>query len=630
MFRTDLFALMHPDSRETFRSATKRALASDQARCTVQVANSEMWINCIIRNIGERDIAGTLACYVRDYTAEHELEMAEQAAHQEGGGIHDQQTGLLTYHSLETLIGGRLGRDGGTLALVDIDGYDTLQDVAKRQAVEHVAAMLHAGLPRDSLLARCGEGLFAAFLPGATDRVEVRAKGCEAIDALRSAPITGGEKITCSMGLSSIGASSQVRLGIMYRRALRALTIAKVNGGDAFLLYDTVRDEVKSGIEVFGVQLRHAPDGELLPQKALEGADLFNVISRDFKDRPPRVEVKGARTVRDTVFGALRYRSMAEVPGILSFDYDIAQDCIHLESVDENEAIYHRTLERFAQRLFEYSDFIASESLARLSTLLADLEYLPVSGNVDLKCKLVADEDFRWYRFSFTSLRDDKSFVIRGLGYGEDIDLSRESGRWWKDRAMHDGLTGLLNREGLEDAVDHMLVKQPGGMMFMVDIDDFKVINDRLGHLSGDAVLCELADTLLATFRDNDAVGRFGSDEMVAFISNINSRELAAKRAEALVSMAHDIVAGSYGSISVSVGVGLLDGKASFYDFLELADHALHAAKAAGKDGFCIAGMQERAAYVHSMVSSEHGGRSERGRERMQVEARYNRERAEQ
>ncbi len=634
LFKSNFLGGIDAKGRDAFRRAAAATDKAGHARCTVRVPSIGKWLECTMRSIASEEASGVYACYVRDATEESELALTglDKPDAELGEVMRDELTGLLTYHSLDALISGELGRNGGTLALADIDGYDFFVaehgESAALELVDHVAYELRMCLPADTLLARCGEGLFAAFLPSAHGTVEARTNACTIVDALRTGRSRNGYKATCSIGLAFVTQGSAIDTAIMYRRALRALTIAKINGGDGFLLYNTVRSEVENPIEVFGVSLRHAPDGELLTPKALEGSDLFEIISRDFEEYHTwNLPAQSGRKVRDTVFSALRYRSMAEMPGILSFDYNPLDDVIFLESVGHDGTVNQRVLGDFSHSLFDYTGKLAEESMARLSSLLADLEYMPSVGNVDLKCRFDTDEDFRWYRFSFTSLRDDQSFVIRGLGYGEDIDLSRESSMWWKDRAMHDGLTGLLNREGLEDAISTKLARNQGGIMFMVDVDDFKTINDQHGHLSGDSVLCEVADTLLATFREHDVVGRYGADEMIAFISGFTARELAHARGQVLVDMAHDIFIGSSDSITVSVGVAVIDGQASFYDFLELADRAMHISKANGKDRFTVADEADEPVRVHRIARSVKSTRSDAGKRAMAIEAKWNRER---
>ena len=133
---------------------------------------------------------------------------------------------------------------------------------------------------------------------------------------------------------------------------------------------------------------------------------------------------------------------------------------------------------------------------------------------------------------------------------------------------------------------------------------------------------------MLAMFRAHDVVGRFGSDEMIAFISGFTERSLAHSRGQALVDMAHDIFIGDYGSISVSVGVAVIDGPATFYDFLEMADRAVHIAKASGKSRYVVADEAQEPVKVHGFSHSAKISRTEHGRELMETEARFNRDRA--
>lgn len=76
--------------------------------------------------------------------------------------------------------------------------------------------------------------------------------------------------------------------------------------------------------------------------------------------------------------------------------------------------------------------------------------------------------------------------------------------------AEHDWLTGLYNRRAAEAHVDEALLKNGGGMLLVLDIDHFKQVNDRYGHLIGDALLCEAARTLRDIFFPRDIIGRVG------------------------------------------------------------------------------------------------------------------------
>ena len=100
--------------------------------------------------------------------------------------------------------------------------------------------------------------------------------------------------------------------------------------------------------------------------------------------------------------------------------------------------------------------------------------------------------------------------------------------------AEHDWLTGLYNRRAAEAHVDEALLKNGGGMLLVLDIDHFKQVNDRYGHLIGDALLCEAARTLRDIFFPRDIIGRVGGDEFIIYILGGCSQEAVDGRAAQL------------------------------------------------------------------------------------------------
>lgn len=91
--------------------------------------------------------------------------------------------------------------------------------------------------------------------------------------------------------------------------------------------------------------------------------------------------------------------------------------------------------------------------------------------------------------------------------------------------AHTDALTGLENRMSFEKKTQTALSSNKGGYLVYLDLDDFKCINDRLGHAAGDAVLLHIADALRTTFCDSAILGRLGGDEFVAYVSETKSME---------------------------------------------------------------------------------------------------------
>ena len=116
----------------------------------------------------------------------------------------------------------------------------------------------------------------------------------------------------------------------------------------------------------------------------------------------------------------------------------------------------------------------------------------------------------------------------------QELDMLKDENTRLRVLAEHDWLTGLYNRRAAEAHVDEALLKNGGGMLLVLDIDHFKQVNDRYGHLIGDALLCEAARTLRDIFFPRDIIGRVGGDEFIIYILGGCSQEAVDGRAAQL------------------------------------------------------------------------------------------------
>lgn len=152
--------------------------------------------------------------------------------------------------------------------------------------------------------------------------------------------------------------------------------------------------------------------------------------------------------------------------------------------------------------------------------------------------------------------------------------------------AMHDPLTGLHNRRSLMERLtaEMRTVKRTGETLAfaMIDVDDFKKINDTRGHAGGDAALVTIADILRANTRDIDTPARFAGDEFSLILPR-TSPVAAQAVMERIVGALR--VAG----LSASIGVSFTQSGLDEAQLMRDADEAVYAAKAAGKDGFQFA-----------------------------------------
>jgi diguanylate cyclase (GGDEF)-like protein/PAS domain S-box-containing protein len=181
-----------------------------------------------------------------------------------------------------------------------------------------------------------------------------------------------------------------------------------------------------------------------------------------------------------------------------------------------------------------------------------------------------------------------KHLELSDLGEGaqailQTVDVSRRRAAEANlmHQASHDSLTGLLNRRSFSEQVKNTLaVVEPGQTaVLFIDIDDFKLINDSLGHSAGDELLVAIADRLRSVTRSTDLLGRFGGDEFVCCLTEVSAGTVE----ETLESPFK--LASVERQITVSIGLAMADASGdSIESLLRDADLAMYDAKLEGKD----------------------------------------------
>ena len=158
------------------------------------------------------------------------------------------------------------------------------------------------------------------------------------------------------------------------------------------------------------------------------------------------------------------------------------------------------------------------------------------------------------------------------------------------DEASRDVLTPVFNRRAMIKMLDSSFLQTPIGCFFIIDIDNFKKLNDTLGHQAGDAVLQEAAHIMLRRTRSTDIVARIGGDEFAIYYPDLKSASVAKKRADQLRKDFVQMIKHRYGAVDVSLSIGAVF-RAEGMDFEALyhcADEALYIVKKSSKDGYCL------------------------------------------
>lgn len=155
-------------------------------------------------------------------------------------------------------------------------------------------------------------------------------------------------------------------------------------------------------------------------------------------------------------------------------------------------------------------------------------------------------------------------------------------------RASLDSMTELLNRASFEHAVSQALAQGAKGAVFaMIDLDDFKLVNDTLGHPGGDRVIVAFAELLADVFSDGFSLARMGGDEFAVFALPPCETALVEERVQELIDGWTACSAKHGVSLGCSVGLARVgDGALGFHELYRRADEALYRSKRMGKNGF--------------------------------------------
>jgi diguanylate cyclase (GGDEF)-like protein len=187
--------------------------------------------------------------------------------------------------------------------------------------------------------------------------------------------------------------------------------------------------------------------------------------------------------------------------------------------------------------------------------------------------------------------RTDAAGVFQGfVGSGTDLTQIRRHEAEINRLALFDGLTGLANRQRMHDSLNQLLTPKPGGSrllsLMLLDLDSFKVINDTLGHQTGDELLKQVAQRLLRVVGEAGLVGRIGGDEFQILLPSQADRDQLSQLAMSIIASVSQPyhINGSPLTVSCSIGVAIAPEQGDDAETLvRNADLALYAAKADGR-----------------------------------------------
>ncbi len=268
------------------------------------------------------------------------------------------------------------------------------------------------------------------------------------------------------------------------------------------------------------------------------------------------------------------------------FQYDADSDRFQLLFTDENDG--HGKQSLAAAQTFFIETILEEAYVPAFHQAIRQLIDGDNEVSLIAKGKLHAST-FRWYKISLFNFTDLHTHQRQIFGYMIDINelvIRQES---LAREASSDPLTGILNTKSGKLKISELLDENQepfNNLLFLMDIDDFKTINDTQGHMIGDQVLIQFAELLKHTFRNEDIVFRLGGDEFVAFIRTDKDPIQVVEKVMRRFYEGLNVLKVNELTLSSSIGVFVSDRFSDFNYYYRHADEALYQVKRSGKSTY--------------------------------------------
>lgn len=298
-----------------------------------------------------------------------------------------------------------------------------------------------------------------------------------------------------------------------------------------------------------------------------------------------------------------KYLIISDISEELPYEYDIFEDVItfadKFNNIFEGESIIiNPDVNMVNSGLISYDTKDAIEELLYLAK--TGTEYYSTEFKLNTK-----NGGYQWYFSTFSAIYDENGTPMRVVGLLRNIHAQKVEQQKLLTKAETDLMTGLLNKATVESKIKSYLRELNGNsynVLMLVDIDDFKNINDTYGHLKGDEVIIDIAKTLMEYTGEYDLAGRLGGDEFCVCFSNLLDTQVACEKAELIADKIRQIYpGGDTCKVTLSIGIASTNEQIPYNVLLENTDTALYQAKLNGKNCYyCYKDDMKREKYENS------------------------------
>lgn len=280
------------------------------------------------------------------------------------------------------------------------------------------------------------------------------------------------------------------------------------------------------------------------------------------------------------------YKTVLSFTSDIVFEYDVEKDVMHYFGGDNSSTQRPPMIIDYMKHLKENTlpiGRLTKESLEEIERI-TELFFGKNEDTSDAYiCYYANGKKECWVYLVARCIYSDKNKPVVVVGKLSDVTVHKEVEQRLLIKANTDSLTQVSNREYAEEEIKKYLKKHNLDLYYallIIDVDNFKNVNDLYGHQEGDRVLVNISSILRKEFRSSDVVGRLGGDEFIVFIKDVGEYNVILEKAKAICQK----VKKKTNLVSVSVGISASNRSISFTELYKTADIALYQAKIRGKN----------------------------------------------
>lgn len=288
---------------------------------------------------------------------------------------------------------------------------------------------------------------------------------------------------------------------------------------------------------------------------------------------------------KKSVHRAADYSLLSYFPDTILFQYDCKSNLLSFTPNVSNRFHSQEQAELQILNPEKQLEMIHPDDVQLFQRLLKEMKEAPARQMQSLNLRLMDKNGaYCWMLCQIQALPDEQGRPCTIVGKLSDIQEQRRKEQQLIKKASIDSITGILNRKAVDNQIIKRLASTEKGFLFMIDIDNFKALNDTLGHSAGDDALIRFASEIQRNFRQGDLIGRIGGDEFIVLMSDTDQEAVACSKAEQLLSR---LANWQKTTLSASIGIASYPRDGCTYgELFEAADAAMYQVKQQGKNGY--------------------------------------------